>query len=433
MKKHIVLILLLIFIAVLLYSCGEKNNTASTKSPEITENIEIIQETKGEDIMQPTTETETKNTKKLLKSPAVYTLKAPVAGNYPQGLFKYPNTQNTNTREQFIQTLEWSPKIEKTFEKDTQYTAVLTLTPAFNNYTFDGLTLDDIKNLPKDNVSDMSFDIIEDSMVIKIMFEKTSEVNAEPELLFYDEFDGVQLDLTKWECCPNWDRQGRSTWDDSLVSVYDGFLHLGFVRDKDLGESKTSDKSISKNWIRAGAIRSMEQNNIDIIFENTFGYYEARIKFPKVKGMWGAFWLMSPTQGILTDKGTIGTEIDIVESIFNDRKEYNAAVHWNGYGSEHKGTGSGGVHKDIDIDVYDGEFHVFGFDWSPNEYIFYVDDIEFWRCDGGAKFDNCGINQNPNYVKLTVEGADWAGALPNSFDEGEMLVDYVRVYNQPKN
>ena len=429
MKKHIVLILFLILIAVLLYSCGEKNNDNAT----LLESLEQTNATENIDITQPATEPEPKNTKKLIKSPAVYTLKAPAAGNYPQGLFKYPNTQNTNTRDMFTQTLEWLPEINKTFETGTQYTAVLTLTPAFDDYTFDGLSLEDVKNLPTDNISGMSFDVVDDSMVIKIIFEKTSEVNAEPELLFFDEFDGDKLDLTKWECCPNWDRQGRSTWDDGLVSVYDGSLHLKFVRDKELGESKTSDKNLSKNWIRAGAVRSMEQNNVDIIFENTFGYYEARIKFPKVKGMWGAFWLMSPTQGILTDKGVIGTEIDIVESIFNDKKEYNAALHWDGYGSEHKGTGSGGVHNNIDIDIYDGEFHVFGFDWSPSEYIFYVDGIEFWRCDGGAKFDNCGINQNPNYVKLTVEGADWAGTLPSSFDEDEMLVDYVRIYNQPMN
>lgn len=416
MKKHI--ISLLIFFAVLLYSCVE-NNAGSTGSTE---------SMKGEETMssnQPAAE----NNKKLIKSPTVYSIKAPVAGNYPQGLFKYPNRQNTRSSEIFTQTLEWIPKIEKIFDKDTQYTAVLTLTPVSDKNTFDGIALDDVSGLPVNNVSATFFETVGDSIIIKIIFDKTAFKNAEPELLFYDEFDGDRLDYSKWDCCPNMDRQGRSTWDENLVSVDGGCLHLGFARDIDLGKSKTSEGSISENWIRAGAIRSMSQNNVDIIFENTFGYYEARVKFPVIRGMWGAFWLMSPTQGILTDAGVIGTEIDIVESIFNDKQCYNAALHFNGYGSEHKGISSEGAK--LPVNIYDGEFHLFALDWSPREYIFYVDGIEFWRCDGGSKYDNCGINQNPNYVKLTVEGADWAGELPDDFTGGEMLVDYVRVYNQP--
>jgi beta-glucanase (GH16 family) len=174
----------------------------------------------------------------------------------------------------------------------------------------------------------------------------------------------------------------------------------------------------------------MTQDFNKVFFSNTFGYYEARVKIPKVSGMWGAFWLMSPTQGILTGGGKIGTEIDIVETIANPKNAFNAALHWDGYGSSHKSTGSEDVTMD-GIDIYDGEFHTFALDWSPSEYIFYVDGIEFWRCDGGAKYNNSGINQNPNYIKLTVEGADWAGKLPTGFTEDEMLIDYVRVYNQP--
>ena len=435
MKKYTVLILtlLLIFVAAMIYSCAGKpdkpddnaqnesmdNNSSSTES---TENI------KGEDVIATTSN---QSNKKMIKSPKVYSIKSPVAGNYPQGLFKYPNQQNTNSSGTFTQTLEWIPEIKKVFATDTQYTAVLTLTPASSKDTFDGVQISDIKGLPVNNVADISFEIIDDSMIIKIVFEKTAPENAEPELLFYDEFDGNKLDYAKWDYCPNWDRQGRSTWDDDLVSVGDGYLHLKFVRDKDFGERKTSDSKLSKNWIRAGAIRTMEQNNIDIIFENTFGYYEASIKFPVVRGMWGAFWLMSPTQWILTEKGgAIGTEIDIVESIWNEQGKYNAAMHWDGYGNQHKGVGSDKLAPGINI--YDGEFHVFAMDWSPSEYIFYVDGVEYWRSDGGSKFNNSGINQNPNYIKLTLEGADWAGNLPADFTEGEMLVDYVKVYNQPR-
>jgi beta-glucanase (GH16 family) len=137
---------------------------------------------------------------------------------------------------------------------------------------------------------------------------------------------------------------------------------------------------------------------------------------------------MSPTQQLLGDEGKDGTEIDIVESIHNQNGEYNAALHWNGYENNHKNVGS----STRPVNIYDGEFHVFALDWSPSEYVFYVDGVEFWRVDGGSRFQNAGINQNPNYIKLTIESASWAGDIPSDFTEAEMLVDYVRVYNQPK-
>jgi beta-glucanase (GH16 family) len=367
-----------------------------------------------------------------VERPTVYAIKAPATGNYPQGLYKYPHRQNTASAELFGQTLEWIPPVQKTFAADTQYTAELTLAPASPRYTFDGVLLEDIQGLPEDNVVEISSSVSGSKMTISIVFEKTALQNAEPKLLFDDDFDGTALDGEKWATCPNWDRQGRSTWDSNMVSVGGGNLRLGFKRDAALGRSKSSSAAISNNWIRAGAIRTRPANGDDIFFENTFGYYESRIKFPKVSGMWGAFWLMSPTQWILTDGGKIGTEIDIVESIANPENSFNAALHWDGYGSSHKSVGSDEDLIPAGINIYDGEFHVFALDWSPSEYIFYVDGVEFWRCDGGASFRNVGINQNPNYIKLTVEGADWAGSLPADFTEGEMLVDYVRVYNQPK-
>jgi len=367
---------------------------------------------------------------KPIPRPVIYSIKAPAAGNYPQGLFKYPHKQNTSLSELFLQTLEWSPSVEKTFAVNTQYTAKLTLTPASSEYTFNGVTLENIQGLPEQNVENISSGMSGRNMVITIVFKKTESVNAPPELLFVDDFNGNTLDASKWAVCPNWDRQGRSTWTSDMVSVSGGYLHLGFKRDTVLGKSKTSNTGLSNNWIKAGAVRTRNRDS-KIFYENTFGFYEARLKIPKVSGMWGAFWLMSPTQWILTDEGVIGTEIDIVETIGNPKNSFNAALHWNGYESSHKSVGSDDVIPS-GINIYDGEFHTFALDWSPKEYIFYVDGVEFWRCNGSAKFKNSGINQNPNYIKLTVEGADWAGTLPPDFSEGEMLVDYVKVYNQPQ-
>jgi beta-glucanase (GH16 family) len=376
----------------------------------------------------------TKGTENLprITSPQIYAVKAPVAGNYPQGLFKYPYKAKSLAEEQFTQTLEWSPKVIKTFATDTKYTATLTLDPASAQHTFEGTTLADVRGLPVEGVENggISVETRGRSLVVRIEFEKTADEKAAAQIVFSDDFDGTSLNTNKWELCPEWDRQGRSSWRDDMVSVSGGNLHIKFRLDKTLGASKSANKTLVDNWIRAGGIRSRKKDGY-ILFDSGYGYYEARIKFPVVSGTWGAFWLMSPTQHLLGDEGVDGTEIDIVESIHNENGEYNAALHWNGYDDKHKSTGSGEGAKPVNI--YDGQFHVFALDWSPSEYVFYVDGKEFWRADGGSQFKNAGINQNPNYIKLTVEGADWAGSIPSNFTEGEMLVDYVRVYNQPKN
>jgi len=365
-----------------------------------------------------------------IQSPHIFTIKAPVAGNYPQGLYKYPYKAGSSEEELFTQTLEWSPAVSKTFAINTGYTATLTLNPVNKKHTFQGTSQSDIIGLPAGNVENISVETNGRSLIIKINFEPTAVENAASQIIFSDDFNGTTLDKTKWELCPEWDRQGRSSWRDDMVSVSGGYLHLKFIRDKALGESKTNNKALADNWIRAGGIRTIDKE-YHPLFENGYGYYEARIKFPVVRGAWGAFWLMSRTQWITSDEGRDGTEIDIVETINNHEGKYNAALHWNGYGSQHKTAGSEGV--TLPVNIYDSDFHIFALDWSPSEYVFFVDGKEFWRVDGSAKFKNSGINQNPNYIKLTVEGSEWAGILPEGFTEGEMLVDYMKVYNQPRN
>jgi beta-glucanase (GH16 family) len=250
--------------------------------------------------------------------------------------------------------------------------------------------------------------------------------DGDENLIFYDDFNGTSLDTSKWNICYDADRQGGSSWRDDMVSVSGGYLHLKFKRDAALGAQKSSDPTIANNWIRAGGIRTRKRDWSSILFENSYGYYEAKIKFPVVAGTWGAFWLMSPTQTYPTNNGKNGTEIDIVESINNYQGKYNAALHWDGYGEQHKSISS----TLTKVNIYNGEFHVFALEWTPTAYIFYVDNVEFWRVTGGAEFNNLVISDKKNYIKLTVEAAPWAGTLPEGFTEDEMLVDYVKVFKQ---
>ena len=236
--------------------------------------------------------------------------------------------------------------------------------------------------------------------------ESAEEENG-PELLFEDNFDGSSLDISKWELCPEWERQGgMSFWDNDMVSLNgEGHLVLRAEWDEAAGR------------VNAGAVRT------EGLFSASYGYYEASIKFPYAPGVWGAFWMMCGNVGSEANGAVDGVEIDIIESIGNDWGASNSALHWDGYGNAHKNVGSG----EFKYDIYDGEFHTFGLERTEDAYIFYVDGKQSWKVTS----DKCDICPADGYLKLTLESAEWAGggkpacikALP-----AEMEVDYVRVY-----
>jgi len=63
-----------------------------------------------------------------------------------------------------------------------------------------------------------------------------------------------------------------------------------------------------------------------------------------------------------------------------------------------------------------------------------VDDVERW-CVPGDYHVLEGICQNPLYMILSVEAGNGVGNLSDTLgwgDVGEMVVDYVAVYDQPK-
>lgn len=161
------------------------------------------------------------------------------------------------------------------------------------------------------------------------------------------------------------------------------------------------------------------------IFQQAFGYFEARVKFPQSGGMWSAFWLQSDSVGQIGNGGEDGTEIDIYESSFynNDRTKMGHALHYDGYDPKHHKY-MDAIH-DIGVDLYDG-YHVFALKWTPTEYVFYIDGKATWASDFG------GVSKVPAYLRFTNE------IRPNAvgpysqklgdFTGGEFYIDYVRVY-----
>ncbi|TWT76465.1 Endo-1,3-1,4-beta-glycanase ExsH [Planctomycetes bacterium CA13] len=216
-------------------------------------------------------------------------------------------------------------------------------------------------------------------------------------LKWHDEFDGDQLDATKWEARPDGKRKG-GWWSPRAISL-NGEGHLAITTFSDNGKPTTGCV-----WTKGK-------------FEHSFGYYVARVKFQNQPGHWSAFWINGNGIGTVGDDGRDGTEIDIMEKPWLDDRVQHT-LHWDGYGDHHKSKGN--VVKVPD--VMNG-WHTFGLLWLPEEYIFYVDGKETWRTNAG------GVCQVPQYMLLSDEVGSWGGDISEAKLPDQFLVDYVRVYD----
>lgn len=224
-------------------------------------------------------------------------------------------------------------------------------------------------------------------------------------LTFEDNFDGDELDLSKWEKCPEWKRQDLNNYWDNDMSYLDG--------DGNLILEMSYDSETDR--FNSGGIRSRG------IFEQKYGYFEIRCTLNNSPGWWTAFWLMGDSVNSEKNGGRDGTEIDIYESPYFTEKKIQHTLNWDGYSSQHKSEG-----KIVDADVYDGEYHTFSLLWTEDEYVYYIDGEESWRTDAKKAKGTCEV---PLYLKVTAETGSWSGLPDMDMLPDSIKVDYVRVYS----
>jgi beta-glucanase (GH16 family) len=246
------------------------------------------------------------------------------------------------------------------------------------------------------------------------------KAGAEPggtfgELVFGDEFNGPEIDTARWfvedghqDYWP--DTPWRRNFKEENVYIEDGALVIRVAKEK-VGFS-------------SGALVTGVKGQPSP-FEQAFGRFEARLRFPSQQGHWCAFWLWNESQGGIDGSGRDGTEIDILERAWLlDRAMHT--LHWDGYAEAHRSAeqiveGAG---------LNDGGWHVVRLDWYPDVYVFFVDGKETWRTAAG------GVAQAPNYMILSDEignfgeGPDaWGvGPIENAVLPDYFYADYVRVY-----
>ncbi|WOO40097.1 DUF7594 domain-containing protein [Rubellicoccus peritrichatus] len=103
-------------------------------------------------------------------------------------------------------------------------------------------------------------------------------------LTFEDEFEGESLDGSKWKLASHWSGiNGQGGIDPDRISVVDGVLSITASTDA------TTWSSVAYAY-STGEISSFRR------FKQRYGYFEARMRWPSIRGLWPAFWTM-PDRG----------------------------------------------------------------------------------------------------------------------------------------
>jgi len=243
-------------------------------------------------------------------------------------------------------------------------------------------------------------------------------------LTWADEFDGVpgtSPDPAKWGFDVG---TGVGGWGN-LQQEYDtnrpenasldgaGHLVITARREPFLGSQYTSARLLTKER-----------------FAQAYGRFEARIKLPRGQGIWPAFWLL----GADVDSNTWPAcgEIDVMEYRGQEPSRVTGSLHGPGYSGGSAVTGT----KDLAGGAaFDGDFHVFAVEWTP-EWVAWELDGETWQVvvPNGLPSGGTWVFDHPFFVLLNVAvGGNYVGnpdpaAFPT--DGLKTYVDYVRVYER---
>lgn len=242
-------------------------------------------------------------------------------------------------------------------------------------------------------------------------YDFTIKPDAKWDLVFEDNFDGTTLNTDVWNV---WDEMRDWRYSYSKDNIFlDGKGNLiNRMSVSDDYDAETGEGRFT------GAITTLDK------FEQTYGYYEIRMIPNLTSGLWSAYWLVG---GDMSDKdaaddGTSqnGFEVDIVETYYY-RTDPAQTIHWDGYYNDQ--TKSKSFSFPGMSEIFDGNYHTFGFRWSPEEYSFFIDGKLT------AKTKEMGICDQPAYMLVSAHFGNAGEMVMQPGEYSDMIVDYVKVYS----
>jgi|GEM_PF-2290259 len=229
-------------------------------------------------------------------------------------------------------------------------------------------------------------------------------------LAMKDDFDDNTLDTKKWQYYEENTIRGFGKILRSNVEISKGTLKLFAKRTTDINGNDT---------FSSGMISTQHSLN------QKYGYFEIRAKVNQQTGPHCAFWLLQHSVGVVNkipNPSVFGTEIDVFEyHRATGTENLYFTLHWNGYdfsNNSHRKVSSTAL-----IPGIANGFHLFALEWTPKEYIVYVDGVEKAR-------SNIAVSHVPEFLILSTEIVGFGGDRfqMNSTASDVFEVDYIKVY-----
>lgn len=235
-------------------------------------------------------------------------------------------------------------------------------------------------------------------------------------LVWYDEFSAKAINSARWTF-----QTADAGWVNNELQTY-----VNTRSPKGTKVAESSDGTLKIHTFKEGdkIYSARMYGNKSVGFK--YGYIEARIKLPKGKGTWPAWWMFPVDSSNWPACG----EIDIMEEVGVDANMVSSSIHTLAYNHTNK---TQKTHEMYCVGAEDG-FHIYAIEWTEDYIRTYVDGTEqlYFENDHQDNNDTWPFNK-PFFLILNVAwGGDWGGyagvdesALPLT-----MEIDYVRVWQK---
>lgn len=238
--------------------------------------------------------------------------------------------------------------------------------------------------------------------------QETAEVPTQPtipgkwQLTFDDEFNGPNLDESKWniedygiggyrDCCLGY---GVQYFTPQALSFADGSLQI-----------KTEKQKMGTRNYTSGAITTENK------FSFLYGRVDVRAKLPKTQGFWPALWLLPP-----------GTNAQLGGAFEIDMMEFRGGEPNTIHMVNHAGKQQTALDYKGGPD-YSQDYHVFSLVWTSQSITWYIDNVERFQVSQYISDQSLYLIINSTLGGHYGGYPDASTVLPQS-----MSIDYVRIY-----
>ncbi len=264
--------------------------------------------------------------------------------------------------------------------------------------------------------------------VPKALFIKGQKWN----LVWDDEFNGPQgaaPDPYKWTYEIG---NGQNGWGNNELEYYTNSTQNAFLDGKGHLVIRALKQSMGGQNYTSARLNSQNTGSW------RYGMIQVRAKLPAGEpGIWPAIWMM-PTNNVYGGWPSSG-EIDMMEAIDNRMQNVYGTLHFGAYMTYGGGWSDYDPYRQGAYTLPTTGYHTYGIKWTPNQIQFFIDghlyatqDAKYWFSGNGQA--NAPFDQAFHLIMNIAVGGNWPGN-PNlsSFQPQQMSIDYVRVYQLPKN